>query len=497
MPRQSPTNRVAGKTVLLVDDDVDYLQITRMMLEHEGHQVLTANNGPEGLNLLRDRPVDLLLLDYFMPGMTGEEVVARLREFNPFVQVILQTGYASERPPRDMLRRLDIQGYHDKTEGPEKLLLWVDVGLKAAYTVQLLSKSRQGLRYILDVTPELHKIQPLQDLLQGVLFQVSGLLGVLNSFLAILPEGGILRPSAEAAESFIAMIEDEAEMVIRASTGRFAGHSRIDQCLEQEQIQLVRQTLQVADVHVAEAATIVPLRVGELTVGVIYFDRPVYSDQDMELLHIFANQAAVAIQNAQLYEIATLDRLTGAYVRHFFDRWLLRELRTAFRSLQPLALLMVDLDGMKQINDTAGHLAGDQALALVGRLLRQATRDSDIVGRYGGDEFTVILPQTRFADAERVGQRVLDAFHATPAQGAAGLSLRASMGVSVLEAHAFAAADIPRPIPQSYFQEMAQSLIQYADEALYQAKHAGGNRLVRGAAAAWQPTQGMPPGDAG
>ena len=69
-----------------------------------------------------------------MPGITGDEVVAQLRQFNTHVQVILQTGYASEQLPREMLRRLDIQGYHDKSEGPEKLLLWADVGLKAAYT---------------------------------------------------------------------------------------------------------------------------------------------------------------------------------------------------------------------------------------------------------------------------------------------------------------------------------------------------------------------------
>jgi len=63
-----------------------------------------------------------------MPGMTGEQVVTALRQFNPHVQIILQTGYASECPPREMLHRLDIQGYFDKSEGPDKLLLWVDVG---------------------------------------------------------------------------------------------------------------------------------------------------------------------------------------------------------------------------------------------------------------------------------------------------------------------------------------------------------------------------------
>jgi len=181
MARKTKAERASGYVILLVDDSLEYLEATRMMLEREGHQILTATNGPEALEILRNSKVDLLLLDYFMPGMTGEEVVAELRKFNHYVQVILQTGYASEQPPRELLRRLDIQGYYDKSEGPDKLLLWTDVGLKTAYTIQLLQKSRQGLRYILDVTPELHRIQPLQDLLQGILLQIAGLLGASHA----------------------------------------------------------------------------------------------------------------------------------------------------------------------------------------------------------------------------------------------------------------------------------------------------------------------------
>lgn len=84
-----------------------------------------------------------------------------------------------------------------------------------------------------------------------------------------------------------------------------------------------------------------------------------------------------------MYEMAALDPLTGVYTRRFFEQRMLRELRTAFRSQQPLALLMLDLDHLKQINDVAGHLVGDQALRIFGQVLRQTTRSNDIVGRYG------------------------------------------------------------------------------------------------------------------
>ena len=127
--------------ILLIDDQQDYLQSTTTLLEREGHEVVGVTSGEEGLELLRKDHFDLLLVDYYMPGgMTGEEVVNELRKFNRHTQVVLQTGYAGEHPPREMLRKLDIQGYHDKTDGPEKLLMWVEIGLKAARTVQLLSK---------------------------------------------------------------------------------------------------------------------------------------------------------------------------------------------------------------------------------------------------------------------------------------------------------------------------------------------------------------------
>jgi len=100
MPRKYKTEHVSGYTILLVDDDAEYLEATRLLLEREGHQVLTASAGPAALEMLHQNPVNLLLLDYYMPGMTGEEVVTQLRQFNPYVQVILQTGYASEQPPQ-------------------------------------------------------------------------------------------------------------------------------------------------------------------------------------------------------------------------------------------------------------------------------------------------------------------------------------------------------------------------------------------------------------
>jgi two-component system cell cycle response regulator len=480
MARKHKQVRSSGRTVLLADDDLDYLEATRLLLESEGHVVRCAENGPRALRLLREQGADLLLLDYFMPGMTGEEVVTRLREFDPYIQVVLQTGYSDEQPPREMLRNLDIQGYYDKSEGPEKLLLWTDAGLKAADVLRRVQRSREGLRYVLQVTPDLHKVQPVGDLLECVLRRFIELLRTVEPRGA--PDG------AEAAEpcAFLAMLREDSELSMRASTGRFQGCVSPNNVLEPAQATALIEALRFGEIRTTDTATIVPLRVGDLTLGVLFAERRCTSPQTVELLGILANQATVAIQNMQLYEVAALDPLTGVHARRFFEQWMRREVRTAFRSRKHTSILLIDVDGMKSINDSAGHLVGDQALAITGQALRSAVRGNDVVGRYGGDEFIVLLPETAAARAQKVALRILAAFEDKRVPGTSDrMPLRCSIGLGELEPRPEPATALRRPVPATYFQRMAQALIANCAQALLRARAQGGGRLALGEPTAW------------
>jgi diguanylate cyclase (GGDEF)-like protein len=250
---------------------------------------------------------------------------------------------------------------------------------------------------------------------------------------------------------------------------------------------LVQESLSLGEIRVTKSATIVPLRVSEVPLGVIFIDHRSASDGDVELLKIFSNQATAAIRNLQLYEMATLDPLTGAYARRFFDDWLAREVRTAFHTRHELSFLMVDMDNMKEINDVSGHPFGDQALSTMAKVLRQAARDHDVVGRYGGDEFSIILPRTGTEGATAVAERILQLLGTSGLEDPRGkpAELRCSLGLSTLGAHDFTAEEMRATAVPSYFQKVGGALIGRADEALYRAKKRGGATLSAGAPTLW------------
>ncbi len=465
-----------GNTILLVDDSPEVLESTRRLLEHEGHRVLTASSGAQALRVVAEERVHLLIVDYFMPVMTGEELVRQVRATgNHLTQIILATGYSGEKPARVMMQQLDIQGYHDKSEGAQKLLLWVDTALKTYRHVLAMEKHRKGLRFILDLTPELHRMQPVEDLLEALLWQLEGLLGAENSFLATLEPSGEAE-SADAPgdnECFIAVADTPdqlQELQIRVGTGRFCPGETV-RSLPAGLAALVDEALEARSPRTEEDCSVVPLVLGDRAIGVIYLDRRTGYAKDREILEVFASQAAAAIQNALLYDLATTDPLTGTYLRGFAIQQLEHAIRRALRRADPVSLLMLDLDRFKQVNDRYGHLAGDRALAAVGDLLRLAVRETDVVGRFGGDEFIIVLPDTPAAGALVAANRLLERARglAVEADGEE-VPIHLSLGIGTL------LPDTPTGDAHTEREVVARaaaSLIEHADRALYAAKGSG------------------------
>lgn len=170
---------------------------------------------------------------------------------------------------------------------------------------------------------------------------------------------------------------------------------------------------------------------------------------------------AYRLQRAEAMSVT--DDLTGLYNSRFLREALHREAKRAQRYNRPLSVLFVDLDGFKNVNDTHGHLVGSRALVEAGRMIRDCARESDIVARYGGDEFVVVLPDIGEQGGLVVATRLRERFaaHAFLAEDGIGWRLTVSVGVAVLPDHA-ASAD---------------ELLDAADRAMYRVKQTGKNNI--------------------
>jgi diguanylate cyclase (GGDEF)-like protein len=192
-------------------------------------------------------------------------------------------------------------------------------------------------------------------------------------------------------------------------------------------------------------------------------DRP-FTPQDVEFCQAVCDVVATSLHNAMLYEqareLALRDQLTGLHNRRFFDDQLQQALARSDRSGRPVALLVLDLDGLKAINDAGGHPAGDEVLRAASGALRASVRGGDLACRLGGDEFAVILPDADAAAALGVAARVAGAL-ASAAEGRWSFS----GGVAV---------DVTGQAPHE--------LYRLADEAAYRAKTSGGGRTLASAA---------------
>ncbi len=205
--------------------------------------------------------------------------------------------------------------------------------------------------------------------------------------------------------------------------------------------------------------------------GVIYFyrgDRDSFEPEEIELLTIFARLAAQAVENARLHaqvdREARTDALTGLLNRRVFERRLDEEQRRAQRYGKPYALMMIDIDHFKSINDSYGHPAGDAVLKAVGRVLMEQFRDVDVIARYGGEEFAVILPEISGVTAKAVAERVRRAIATTPFALPDGREIGVTVSIGV-SCYPNCAAD-------------ATAAVGTADQALYTAKQAGRNRAL-------------------
>jgi len=216
----------------------------------------------------------------------------------------------------------------------------------------------------------------------------------------------------------------------------------------------------------SRAVLCLPISYGETLLGVLNVesrDENAFAPQDVLILNTLADLLATALHNSfvfqKLQQQSITDGLTGIKTRRFFWEALSSEWKRASRSGRPFSVVLIDLDKFKEVNDSLGHLEGDLVLARVGRLLEQKCRQSNVVARYGGDEFIILMPETGIEQAQVLAERLRLWLATDPMLEEHKIT--GSFGVASFPVHGFAIED----------------LIRVADAGMYVAKHDGGNKV--------------------
>ncbi len=293
------------------------------------------------------------------------------------------------------------------------------------------------------------------------------------------PKSGVLlalasspaRPEREMDTSFLLSPDDPGvRMLTRAKRPLPADHLR------------ARSASLGQRLHHFDTAVVVPLLTHDRLVGLFLAgEKQVggrFPAEELELLNLFSHNVAAVLENARLFESATYENLTGLLRREAILHELEREFERARRYGRPLTVGMADLDEFKEVNDGFGHLVGDSVLASVAQAIASGLRNSDAVGRYGGDEFLLVLPETPIEGAATVADKVRDLVARVRVVTEDGRTVTTSVSIGLAS---LAGLEEPHRVT-------AEALIACADRSLFLAKQRGRNRVEPEAALAGELT---------
>jgi len=341
----------------------------------------------------------------------------------------------------------------------------------------------EKLKKLLDIGKQMAENRDLDPLLESAMFLALGFVGAEYGYIVLLDNGNLVfRVGEDKNGNHLQEPQEQISHTIVHEVIQTGVGTIIEDALDSLDTSSVLG-LQIRSVICA------PLISRGRTLGAVYVENRLashlFDEEDLELLEYFAAQAAIAIENAmlnedlearveartaelartnaKLKEMAITDPLTRVFNRRHFFELAQQELARAQRYGQPLSAIMLDLDHFKQINDHYGHMAGDHVLQAVVQLVRDNIREVDILGRYGGEEFAILMPNTALPGTLDIAQRVCMTIASQSVQvDDETIPVTTSLGVVSL----VDAKDIN-----------VEMLLDKADQALYAAKQAGRNRV--------------------
>ncbi len=471
---QAPERAQAHGAILVVDDDPSICDTLTTMLQFKGYRTRVARNGREALEVARQDPPDLVLLDVMMPEVDGLEVCRAFHE-DPQLSGVRVLMLTARNGRQDVVQALEA-GAADYVTKPffiDELIARIKTNLEVKrYHDDLAAMLRitQAVSSSLDIDHVLFTIvSELADVVQSDRASLIKIVDRQSGYVVATQDDPELRNFSIALDSYPEIQRAAADQRVVVIVD-----SDADPLLDEVRSRLpARKSILIVPLHVIHE------ELGTYVLQSSRLYRP-YSENEIKFAQVVASAAANGLANAALYEqvetdnqrltrLANTDDLTGLYNhRHFYQR-LEEEHKRAERYGSDLALILLDLDHFKQINDTYGHQQGDAVLRELATVLHRTTRETDLLARYGGEEFAVLLPETSLAGAFQQAERMRRQIKAHYFEALQGKPLTISCGVACL------------PFSQEPFRaprHRQDALIAWADQALYTAKRGGRDRSV-------------------
>ncbi len=452
--------------VLVVDDIPTNVKLLEARLSAEYYDVLTAYSGREALEVCTNNDVDIILLDVMMPEMDGFEVCRRLKS-DPSTHHIPVVMVTALDQPSDRVKGLEAGADEFLTKPPDDLQLLARV--KSLVRLKILTDElRARARTSRQIAVEQSDIA-----LSSISVEHGAILLVDDDARAAARIMEILSPRHD-----IEVLADPASVGLKIADAGFEvalismGLKDFDPLRVVSQLRTLEQTRSLPIILIAEE-TDRPRVVRGLDLGVNDFImRPIEKHELAARVHTQLRRQRYAMELRESVNLtmamAVIDELTGLYNRRYFDRHMSIMLEKALSQGRELAVVMLDIDFFKSVNDTFGHSVGDQILKEFSLRLQRNIRGVDLACRYGGEEFVVLMPDTNRHQAQDVAERVRQAVAEKEFEVAANRSV--SITVSVGAAMNELSDDTP------------QTMLKRADMALYRAKNQGRNQVVFDAA---------------
>jgi len=452
--------------VLIVDDIPTNVRLLEARLTAEYFEVRTASSGPEALAICDVEEIDIVLLDVMMPEMDGFEVCRRLKinQQTAHIPVLMITALDQ---PSDRVRGLEV--------GADDFLT------KPVDDIQLMARVKSLVR-LKALTDELRA--------RAKTGQEIAIEDAMRAMDSINSEGGrILLVDTDprhaerirgylAAANHVDVLADPSDAILAVADGNYElalvsmALGDFDPLRVCSQMRTAEHTRSLPIILIADESDR-PRVVRGLDLGVNDFImRPVERNELSARVRTQIRRQRYSVELRQsvtnTLALAVTDELTGLYNRRYFDRHLALMLEKAREQERDMAVMLIDMDFFKSVNDTHGHDIGDAVLKEFAVRLRRNIRGVDLACRFGGEEFVVLMPDTDYRQAQNVAERVRTAVAERAFDTAARqpLAVTVSVGVALNETE----NDTP------------EMILKRADVALYRAKREGRNRVVFDAA---------------